>query len=116
MGILSRNRRNRIWVIAPLSVVAFIIGSIHVGRFVHATQATPPAIHTIKLGAARPDSLYAFTLGLKDPAQLQGTDAVLVTVKDAQGEIESKWLHAADVDFYLTLRPRMAGPVTVSLS
>jgi hypothetical protein len=30
--------------------------------------------------------------------------------------VESKWLHAADLDFYLTLRPRAAGPVTVSLS
>ena len=39
-----------------------------------------------------------------------------VTVNDAQGEVESKWLHAADLDFYLTLRPRAAGPVTVNLS
>ncbi len=39
-----------------------------------------------------------------------------MTVKDAQGEVESKWLHAADLDFYLTLRPRSAGPVTVNLS
>ena len=37
-------------------------------------------------------------------------------MKDAQGEVESKWLHAADLDFYLTLRPRSAGPVSVKLS
>ena len=37
-------------------------------------------------------------------------------MKDARGELESKWLHSADLDFYLTLRPRAAGPVSVSLS
>jgi HEAT repeat protein len=96
-----------------------MLGSVsYISRFVHAAQAPSPSppTRTIRLGAARPDSLYAFTLGLKNPAQIQGTDAVRVTVKDAQGEIDSKWLHSADVDFYLTLRPRAAGPVTVSLS
>ena len=39
-----------------------------------------------------------------------------VYLNDAQGEVESKWLHAPDLDFYLTLRPRAAGPVTVNLS
>jgi len=117
MLFMARNRRNLRWAIVLLFFVAFMLGSIaHIGRFVHAAQAPPASVRTIKLGAAHPDSLYAFTLGLKNPAQLQGTDAVLVTVKDAQGEIESKWLHPADVDFYLTLRPRAAGPVTVSLS
>ncbi len=117
MGILSRNRRNLRWAIVLLSVTAFTIGSLlHVGLLVHADQAARPSIQTIKLGAVRPGSLYAFTLGLKDAAQLQGTDAVLVTVKDAQGEIESKWLHVADLDLYLTIRPRAAGQVTVSLS
>src|SRR5271170_1060736 len=117
MLFMARNRRNLRWAIVLLFFVAFMLGSIaHIGRFVHAAQAPPASVRTIKLGAARPDSLYAFTLGLKNPAQLQAADAVLVTVKDAQGEIESKWLHPADVDFYLTLRPRAAGPVTVSLS
>ena len=73
-------------------------------------------VKEIKLGTARPGTLYAFTLAVKDPAQVQGSDAVLATVKDAQGVIDSKWLHTADLDFYLTLRPRAAGPVTVSLS
>ena len=41
---------------------------------------------------------------------------MLATVKDAQGVIDSKWLHTADLDFYLTLRPRAEGPVTVTLS
>ncbi len=93
------------------------LGSLlHGGRFVHANQAPPPTVKEIKLGTARPGTLYAFTLAVKDPAQVQGSDAVLATVKDAQGVIDSKWLHTADLDFYLTLRPRSAGPVTVSLS
>ncbi len=117
MPFMARNRRNLRWAIVLLLFLAFMLGSITpIGRFVHAAQSPSPSTRIIRLGSARPDSLYAFTLGLKNPAQFQGTDAVLVTVKDAKGEIESKWLHPADVDFYLTLRPRAAGPVTVSLS
>jgi HEAT repeat protein len=52
---------------------------------------------------------------VKNPAQLQ-RNAVLTTVKDGQGEVASKWLHAADLDFYLTLHPRAPGRVTVTLS
>ena len=117
MGAISRNWARWCWGIIPLSACALIIGSLlHGGRFVHANQAPPPTVKEIKLGTARPGTLYAFTLAVKDPAQVQGSDAVLATVKDAQGVIDSKWLHTADLDFYLTLRPRSAGPVTVSLS
>ena len=105
------------WAIILLFVAAWMIGAtIHAGQFVHANQTATPSARSIKLGAARPGSLYAITLWVKDPAQLQGNDSVRVTVSDAQGEVGSKWLHAADLDFYLTLRPRAAGPVTVSLS
>jgi len=101
----------------PLAIAAWIIGAIvHAGRFVQADQTAQPALQSIKLGAARPGSLYALTLGVKNPAQLQGNDAIRVTVNDAQGEVASKWLHSADLDFYLTLKPRAAGPLTVSLS
>ena len=58
------------------------------------------------------DSVWASKIQLR----FRGTDAVHVTVNDAQGEVESKWLHSADLDFYVTLRPRAAGPVTVNLS
>jgi HEAT repeat protein len=117
MGIASRKWKNLRWGFIPLSVFALIIASLlHIGRFVHADQTAPPAVREIKLGEARPGALYALTLSVQDPVQLQGSDAVLATVKDAQGEIKSKWLHTADLDFYLTLRPRGAGPVTVSLS
>src|ERR1700677_408597 len=117
MGAISRNWAKWGWGLIPLSVFALIIGSLlHGGRFVHADQTPPPTVKEIKVGTARPGTLYAFTLAVKDPAQVQGSDAVLATVKDAQGVIDSKWLHTADLDFYLTLRPRAAGPVTVSLS
>ena len=103
--------------VATAFIAACIVGvTIHAGRSVHADQAAAPAVRSIQLGAARAGAIYALTMGVKDPARLQGTDSVHVTVNDAQGEVESKWLHAADLDFYLTLRPRAAGPVTVKLS
>jgi hypothetical protein len=111
------SRRDAGWLIFPFLIAACLIcTAIHAGRLVHAGQGATPSAHTIKLGAARTGALYAITLGVKDPVQLQGNDAVQVTVSDAQGVVGSKWLHAADLDFYLTLRPRAAGPVTVSLS
>ena len=117
MRLTPRSRRITTWAIVPLSIAAWTVAAtVHVGRFVHADQTAPPSVRSIKLGAARPGTLYALTLGVKDPAQVQGNDAVRVTVNDAQGAVESKWLHAADLDFYLTLRPRAAGPVTVSLA
>jgi hypothetical protein len=117
MRLTPRIRRAASYAIIPLSVAAWIIGAaIHVGRFVHADQTASPGTRSIKLGTARAGLLYALTLGVKDPTQLQGDDSVHVTVNDAKGEIESKWLHSADLDFYLTVRPRAAGPVTVSLS
>jgi HEAT repeat protein len=117
MGAISRNRARWCWGLIPLSACVLIIAALlHGARSVHANQAPPPTVKEIKLGTARPGTLYAFTLAVKDPAQVQGSDAVLATVKDAQGVIDSKWLHTADLDLYLTLRPRAAGPVTVSLS
>ena len=89
---------------------------LHVGRSVRADQSNSQNVREIHLGQVRPDALYALTVWVKDPAQLQGNDAVLVTVSDASGEVESKWLHAGDLDFYLTLHPRAAGQVNVSLS
>src|SRR6201999_1227527 len=117
MGAVSRKWARLCWGLVALSACAVIIGFLlHGARSVHANQAPPPTVKEIKLGTARPGTLYAFTLAVKDPAQVQGSDAVLATVKDAQGVIDSKWLHTADLDLYLTLRPRTAGPVTVSLS
>src|SRR5262245_12114524 len=116
MRLTPRSRQITTWVIVPLFIAACLIAAtIRVGRFVHA-ETKPGTVRSIKIGEARPGTLYAFTAGLKDSGELQGNDAVHVTVNDAKGEVESKWLHAADLDFYLTLSPRAAGPVTVSLS
>src|ERR1022692_2392504 len=117
MRFTPESQRIAGWAIILLLIAAWMIGAnLHAGQFVHANQTATPSARSIKLGAARPGSLYAITLGVKDPAQLQGNDSVRVTVSDARGEVGSKWLHAAALDFYLTLRPRAAGPVTVSLS
>ena len=117
MGVASRNWAKLRWGFIPLAIASLIIGSLlHVFRSVRADQAPPPTVRTMKLGNARPGTLYALTIAVKDPAKLQGSDAVLATIKDAQGDVDSKWLHTADLDFYLTLRPRAAGPVTVTLS
>ena len=103
------------WALIPLSVALTVV-ALHKTHPVQADQALPPTQKTLKLGEAQPGTLYAMTVAIKDPAKLQGADAVLATVKDSQGVIDSKWLHTADLDFYLTLRPRAAGPVTVTLS
>jgi HEAT repeat protein len=89
---------------------------LRVGRSVQADQPQAQNAREIHLGRVRPDALYALTFWVKDPAQLQNNDAVLVTVNDASGQVESKWLHAGDLDFYLTLHPRAAGPLNVTLS
>src|ERR1700761_8721399 len=105
----------RLWIsVSAAAVTAGLL--LYLGRSVHANPAAPPAVKDIKLGEGRPGTTYALTVAIKDPSQVQGADAVLATVKDAQGVIDSKWLHTADLDLYLTVRPRAAGPVTVSLS
>ena len=105
------------WAIIPLSIAVWLIWATdHTCRPVHAGQSSNPTERSIRLGEAHPGTLYALTLGVKDPAQLQANDAVRVTVNDGQGEVDSKWLHAGDLDFYLTLRPRVPGQITVNLS
>jgi hypothetical protein len=117
MGFTPNARRIACLAIVPLTLSAWIIGTnLHAGRAVQAGQTASPGGRTIPLGPARADASYAVTVSVKDPAQIQKNDAVRVTVNDAKGEVESKWLHVADLDFYLTLRPREAGPITVNLS
>ncbi len=117
MGFTPKIRRAASMAVVPLIVTAWIIGvPLRKGRTVHAGPAAPASGRTINLGTARADAAYAVTVSVKDPSQVQGNDAVRVVVSDAQGEVESKWLHTADLDFYLTLRPRAAGPVKVNIS
>jgi HEAT repeat protein len=105
------------WWILLLAGGAMIIAlPLYVGRSARADQPNSPNARAIHLGRVRPDALYALTVWVKDPGQIQGSDAVLVTVEDARGKVESKWLHTADLDFYLTLRPRAAGQVNITLS
>ncbi len=114
MSIPKRHIYQLSWAILPIALAATTL--LKVAHKVQANQTPAPITKEIKLGNARPDTLYAMTLAIKDPSHLQGSDAVLATVKDSQGTIDSKWLHTADLDFYLTLKPRAAGPITVTLS
>ena len=102
------------WVVVGAAVI--LASLLEVKQFVEANQAPPAAVKEIKLGTAKPGTMYALTVAVKDPARVQGSDAVLATVKDSQGVIDSKWLHTADLDLYMTVQPRAAGPITVSLS
>ena len=70
----------------------------------------------VRLGMAEPGSLYAITVAIRNPAQLQGDGQLHAAITDARGIVAEKWLHTADLDFYLTLRPRSRGQVTVNLS
>ncbi len=117
MGISPTGFRIVLRSMLALAVSALMANGIfHAGQPVRANQSTADKERTLQLGTAIAGRMYAITVGIKDPAQLQKSDAVRVTVSDARGAVESKWLHAADLDFYLTLQPRSAGPVTVSLS
>ena len=69
----------------------------------------------VELGTMDAGSLYAVTIALKDPSQLHSEERVRVEIADAAGMVAAKWLHTADLDFYLTLRPRARGPATVAL-
>lgn len=69
----------------------------------------------VVLGEAEAGSLYALTVSVKDPGGLQGTDSVHVSIADARGPVADKWLHSADLDFYLTLRPRAGGQASATL-
>jgi hypothetical protein len=109
MGSTTESRRFVQLSVFLLTLAISIFGAVlYSGRPVQANPTPTPSEHSISLGNANPGSLYALSLNVKDPAQLQGKDAIRVTVKDAQGTIESKWLHSVDLDFYLTLRPRTA--------
>ncbi|MGH9666892.1 MAG: hypothetical protein ACRD9L_20915, partial [Bryobacteraceae bacterium] len=70
----------------------------------------------ITLGAAEPGALYAVTVSVKDPEELQSTQSVRASIADASGPVAEKWLHASDLDFYLTLRPRTRGPAILTLT
>ena len=117
MRFTPKVRRAICFSIIPLALTACVVcAGLYAGRAVHAGQNGASAGGGILLGTARAGAAYAVTVSIKDPTQLQGDQAVRVAVHDAQGEVQSKWLHAADLDLYLTLRPRAAGAVTAILT
>ena len=105
-----------------LACVLLAIGLLAGGAWLRGVQASPRQApnaerqRRIRLGRAEAGSLYSITVAIKDPAQLKGDQQVHVAIADARGIVAEKWLHTADLDFYLTLRPRASGVVTVDLS
>lgn len=80
------------------------------------TGATPNSSDRhIELGKGEHNSNYAITIAVKDPSQLQVKSAFQVSIADGQGIVAEKWLHAQDLDFYLTLQPRSSGMITATL-
>ena len=117
MGIKPKFHVTDLWAIVPVAIVGCFIGEVvYVTRSVEAVATVRAKTGTIELGVASPGSSYALSIAIKNPAELHAGEAVAVTVNDAQGELDRKWLHSADLDFYLTLRPRAAGALRVSLS
>jgi HEAT repeat protein len=98
-----------------LSVAMGVAGSAALFLAARQQPPSPPLQQRIVLGEAAANSLYGITIAVKDPARLQGQESIRVSVSDAQGGIAEKRLHAEDLDLYLTLRPRAAGPVTATL-
>src|ERR1700676_833959 len=104
MGLTLNSRRMAWGALVSLILAACILGGIiQVGRTVHADERPQPN-RIVRLGEAHTGALYALTFAVKDPAQIQGNDAFRVIVSDPQGEIGSKWIHAGDLDLYLTIR------------
>lgn len=69
----------------------------------------------IRLGNAEAGALYAVTVAVKDPTLLGSNTSIQVSIDDARGVISEKRLHAQDLDFYVTVRPRSAGPISATL-
>jgi hypothetical protein len=82
---MMRCRHVASWTVIAAPILAWVAyAALPVGSSVHANQTAKPLAQILKLGAARAGTLYGLTLAVKDPAQLQGSDGVRVTVNDAQ--------------------------------
>jgi HEAT repeat protein len=117
----SQNLQSGSSLAGAILAAIWLLATTYFTLFGHAVRTGPGAAtaadvqRQLKLGEASADSLYAVTVSVKDPARLQGTDSIHVAVADASGPVAEKWLHTADLDFYLTVRPRVRGPVTATL-
>ncbi len=103
-----------LWQLTQIASVCWLIAGI--ALLLSARQAeTHNAANRISLGNAQSGSIYAITVAVKDPAQFQSKQSVAVSISDAQGAVSGKRLHGQDLDFYLTLRPRTSGAVSVDV-
>ena len=69
----------------------------------------------IDLGDAKQGDLYSVTVAIKDPSRFTTAKSIAVSIADSAGVVSEKRLHAQDLDFYVTIRPRANGPVSATL-
>jgi len=117
MGLSSRSQRIAWNATVLFAIAACTLGTtLRGGRTVQAGEGTSEPLRTLQLGEAQQGAIYALIFAAKDPSQVQGNAAFRVVVSDRHGEIGSKWLHAGDLDLYLTFQARSASALKVSLS
>ncbi|MGC2659980.1 MAG: hypothetical protein WA324_18635, partial [Bryobacteraceae bacterium] len=107
-----RHRLRAFQLFAPLLLAGVCVLFLAAGR---PSEPSNAAERRIDLGKADPGSLYAVTVAVKDPAAFTNLKPVEVQLSDAQGVIATKYLHAQDLDFYLTMRPRTKGAAVAKL-
>jgi HEAT repeat protein len=110
----SKSAQFLLHAIALAAAFGLAISIFHATHTSRAQESAAPP-RRFELGQAQAGNLYAVTISVKDPSQIQGQDAFRVVIRDAQGAIADKWLHSADLDFYLTIRARKSGPVVASV-
>ena len=98
-----------------LALFAGLIGVLALMLNARSRANENPPNRSIVLGEGAAGSLYAVSITVTDPAQLRDDGAVQISIGDGSGPVATKWIHAQDLDFYLTLRPRSTGPVTAIL-
>lgn len=98
-------------VLAGVGCSIWFLRSARPGR----AADTPAVSRRIALGKVQAGALYAVTVSVSDPAKIQGKQSFHVTVADPDGPISDKWLHTADLDFYVTVRPRTNGTLTAAV-
>ena len=102
-----------IHAVALLAGVGLTIWLVRSARL-RAADAAGATRH-IELARVEAGSLYAVTVSVSDPAKVQGNQSFRITVADADGPINDKWLHAADLDLYFTAKPRANGALTATV-
>ena len=98
------------WV--PVSVVVVSGVALLLGGW--SPTHSQSSVRRITLGKAESGATYGVTVAIKDPAKFQN-DSVSVSIADPTGIVAAKRLHSQDLDFYVTLRTRSAGSITLSL-